>query len=81
MDRLLVAYRYLVTRPISIVSVLGVLVGLGAIVVVDSVMNGFLHQQQALAYGIKNQDRAGDRGGLILGGELHPPTVDPLPGC
>lgn len=48
MDILLVAWRYLVARPITLVSMASVTVGLAAIVVVDSVMNGFLGQQRAM---------------------------------
>ena len=44
MDILLVAWRYLIARPINLVSMSSVMVGLAAIVVVDSVMNGFLGQ-------------------------------------
>jgi len=51
MEQLLLALRYLVSRPISIVSMMGVLVGLGALVLVDSVMNGFLREQQAIIRG------------------------------
>jgi lipoprotein-releasing system permease protein len=51
MDRLLVALRYILARPISLVSLLGVLVGVGAIVVVDSVMNGFLGEQKEIIRG------------------------------
>jgi lipoprotein-releasing system permease protein len=47
-DILLVAWRYLVARPITLVSMVSVTVGLAAIVVVDSVMNGFLGQQRAM---------------------------------
>jgi ABC-type lipoprotein release transport system permease subunit len=47
-DILLVAWRYLVARPITLVSMASVTVGLTAIVVVDSVMNGFLGQQRAM---------------------------------
>jgi ABC-type lipoprotein release transport system permease subunit len=47
-DILLVAWRYLVARPITLVSMASVTVGLAAIVVVDSVMNGFLGQQRAM---------------------------------
>ncbi len=48
MDLLLVAWRYLVARPITLVSTLSVTVGLAAIVVVDSVMNGFLAEQRSM---------------------------------
>ncbi|MBM4016169.1 MAG: FtsX-like permease family protein [Planctomycetes bacterium] len=48
MDLLLIAWRYLVARPITLVSTLSVTVGLMAIVVVDSVMSGFLGEQRAL---------------------------------
>ena len=48
MDLLLVAWRYLIARPITLVSTLSVTVGLTAIVVVDSVMNGFLAEQRSL---------------------------------
>ena len=48
MDILLVAWRYLVARPITLVSMASVTVGLAAIVVVDSVMNGFLGQQRSM---------------------------------
>ena len=48
MDLLLLAWRYLVARPITLVSMLSVTVGLAAIVVVDSVMNGFLAEQHAM---------------------------------
>ncbi len=51
MDRLLVASRYLIGRPICLVSLLGVLVGVGSIVVVDSVMNGFLREQMKVVRG------------------------------
>ncbi|MSR46400.1 MAG: ABC transporter permease [Planctomycetes bacterium] len=47
-DLLLIAWRYLVARPITLVSTLSVTVGLMAIVVVDSVMSGFLGEQRAL---------------------------------
>ena len=48
MDLLLIAWRYLVARPITLVSTLSVIVGLMAIVVVDSVMSGFLGEQRTL---------------------------------
>lgn len=48
MDILLVAWRYLIARPINLVSISSVMVGLAAIVVVDSVMNGFLGQQRTM---------------------------------
>ena len=48
MDILLVAWRYLIARPINLVSMSSVMVGLAAIVVVDSVMNGFLGQQRTM---------------------------------
>ncbi len=48
MDLLLIAWRYLVARPITLVSTLSVTVGLIAIVVVDSVMNGFLGEQRSM---------------------------------
>jgi ABC-type lipoprotein release transport system permease subunit len=47
-DVLLIAWRYLVARPITLVSTLSVMIGLAAIVVVDSVMSGFLGEQRAL---------------------------------
>jgi len=47
-DLLLVAWRYLVARPITLVSTLSVTVGLIAVVVVDSVMNGFLAEHRAM---------------------------------
>jgi lipoprotein-releasing system permease protein len=47
-DLLLLAWRYLVARPITLVSTLSVTVGLAAVVVVDSVMNGFLAEHQAM---------------------------------
>ena len=51
MDRLLVAMRYLMARPITLVSMLAVLVGVFALVLVDSVMNGFLQEQCAIIRG------------------------------
>jgi lipoprotein-releasing system permease protein len=45
---LLVAWRYLVARPITLVSTASVMVGLVAIVVVDSVMNGFRAEQRSM---------------------------------
>jgi len=47
-DLLLLAWRYLVARPITLVATLSVTVGLMAIVIVDSVMSGFLGEQRAL---------------------------------
>jgi len=47
-DILLVAWRYLVARPITLVSMASVTINLAAIVVVDSVMNNFLSQHQAM---------------------------------
>lgn len=52
MDLLLIAWRYLVARPITLVSMLSVTVGLVAIVVVDSVMSGFLNEQRSNIRGL-----------------------------
>lgn len=48
MDLLLVAWRYLVARPITYLSTFAVTVGLAAIVLVDAVMSGFLGEQRAM---------------------------------
>jgi lipoprotein-releasing system permease protein len=47
-DLLLVSWRFLVARPITLVSMLSVTFGLGAIIIVDSVMNGFLAEQRSM---------------------------------
>ncbi len=52
MDLLLLSWRYLVARPITLVSMLSVTVGLIAIVVVDSVMSGFLNEQRSTIRGL-----------------------------
>jgi lipoprotein-releasing system permease protein len=47
----LVSYRYLLSRPISWVSVLGVMLGVGSLFVVDSVMNGFITESRRVIRG------------------------------
>jgi len=51
MDRIFVALRYLLARPIALITMAAVLVGVGSLIVVDSVMNGFLHEQCMLIRG------------------------------
>ena len=51
MDCLLLATRYLLKRPIILISMFGVLLGIGSLIVVDSVMNGFLGLQREMIRG------------------------------
>jgi len=53
MYRFLIAVRYLRSRPILWVSVLGVLLGIASIVVVDSILNGFLSEQRRIFQGAR----------------------------
>ncbi|MFO0983975.1 MAG: FtsX-like permease family protein [Planctomycetota bacterium] len=47
----LVGFRYLLSRRISWVSVLGVMVGMAAVFIVDSVMNGFITESRHVIRG------------------------------
>ncbi len=51
MESWYIALAYLRTRPIALVSLVGVFLGLGSIVVVDAVMNGFLSIQRQMVRG------------------------------
>jgi lipoprotein-releasing system permease protein len=54
MYRLVIASHYLWHRPVIWISMLGVTLGLGSIVVVDSIFNGILQEQQRVIRGTKS---------------------------
>jgi lipoprotein-releasing system permease protein len=54
MYRFVIAFRYLCSRPIIWISVVGVLLGICSIVVVDSILNGFLAEQRRIIRGSKS---------------------------
>ncbi len=51
MYRYFLAFRYLMRRPIMWVSIAGVALGIGSIVVVDAIFNGFIEEQQRILRG------------------------------
>lgn len=51
MYKLFIAFRYLVSRPISLVSIIGIFLSVGALIVVISVMSGFLRETKKFIRG------------------------------
>lgn len=51
MYKFFIALRYLTSRPISLVSIIGILLSVGALIVVVSVMSGFLRETKAYIRG------------------------------
>ena len=51
MYKLFIAFRYLTSRPISLVSIVGIFLSVGALIVVISVMSGFLRDTKAFIRG------------------------------
>ncbi|MHC4943414.1 MAG: ABC transporter permease [Planctomycetota bacterium] len=51
MYKIFIAFRYLTSRPISLVSIIGILLSVGALIVVVSVMSGFLRETKAYIRG------------------------------
>jgi lipoprotein-releasing system permease protein len=51
MYKFFIAFRYLTSRPISLVSIIGIFLSVGALIVVISVMSGFLRETKAYIRG------------------------------
>ena len=51
MYKVFIAFRYLTSRPISLVSIVGIFLSVGALIVVVSVMSGFLRETKAFIRG------------------------------
>jgi len=51
MYKIFIAFRYLISRPISLVSIIGIFLSVGALIVVVSVMSGFLRDTKAFIRG------------------------------
>ncbi|MBU0754538.1 MAG: ABC transporter permease, partial [Planctomycetes bacterium] len=51
MYKIFIAFRYLTSRPISLVSIAGIFLSVGALIVVIAVMSGFLRETKAYIRG------------------------------
>ncbi len=69
MYKFFIAFRYMISRPISLVSIIGIFLSVGALIVIISVMSGFLRETKAFIRGtmsdfvvtpIRSMHRVGD---------------------
>ncbi|NOT30542.1 MAG: hypothetical protein HOP15_08860, partial [Planctomycetes bacterium] len=66
MYRSFLSWRYLVSRPTNLIGIVGILVGVGALILILSIMTGFLDMTRSTVRGTLSdlivEPRQGERG-------------------